>query len=228
MPPEGSSLESVRAAYDRWALVYDHDANPLPALEERPMQTAFGDVRGQQVLDLGCGTGRHSAWLAENGAAVTAVDFSSGMLAHAHQRCAGLDVSFVIHDVHAQLPFGDGSFDAVVSALVLEHVRTLCPFFAEIRRVLRSGGLGHISTLHPAMFTLGSQARFTDPDSGQIVRPGSVDHPFGEIVMSAVRAGFTLESIQELAPSLEFADQYPRCVKYVGRPMLLMLTVRAG
>ena len=44
MPPEGSSLQSVRAGYDRWALVYDHDVNPLPALEERPMRAAIGDV----------------------------------------------------------------------------------------------------------------------------------------------------------------------------------------
>jgi malonyl-CoA O-methyltransferase len=228
MPPEGSSLQSVRAGYDRWALVYDHDVNPLPALEERPMRAAIGDVQGQRVLDLGCGTGRHTAWLAEHGATVTAVDFSLGMLAHARERCAEADVSFVVHDVHEPLPFGDSSFSAVISALVLEHVRALRPFFAEVRRVLRNGGLAHISTLHPSMFMLGSQARFTDPDSGQIVRPGSVDHPFGEIVMSALRAGFTMECIQELAPSLEFADQYPRSVKYVGRPMLLILTLRAG
>ena len=52
-----------------------HDANPLPALEE-----ALGGVRGRDVLDLSCGTGRHTAWMAETGARVTAVDFSENML----------------------------------------------------------------------------------------------------------------------------------------------------
>ncbi len=53
-------LSSVRAGYDRWAQVYDHDANPLQALEGPKVQVALGDVRGLNTLDLGCGTGRHS------------------------------------------------------------------------------------------------------------------------------------------------------------------------
>jgi malonyl-CoA O-methyltransferase len=200
----------------------------LPALEEAPMRAAIGDVRDQRVLDLGCGTGRHTAWLAEQGASVTGVDFSAGMLALARRRCAGSDVQLVVHDVHEPLPFSDGVFDSVVNALVLEHVHALDSFFSELRRVLRPGGRAHVSTLHPAMFMLGSQARFTDPESGLIVRPGSIDHPFGEIVMAPVRAGFALEHIGEHAPSLEFANRYPRCVKYVRRPMLLILSLQAG
>ena len=226
--PEDSSLQSVRSAYDRWSLVYDHDLNPLPALEGPLMQAVLGNVRGQRVLDLGCGTGRHTAWLAEMGAEVTAVDFSVGMLRQARSRCANQSVSFVIHDLHEPLPFHSGSFDCVLSSLVLEHIRALDPFFGEINRVLRPGGRACVSTLHPSMFLLGSQARFTDPDSRQVVRPGSVDHAFGEIVMSSIRAGFTLEAIGEHAPDLEFANSYPRAVKYVNRPMLLILTLRVG
>ena len=76
----------VRAGYDRWAAVYDHDANPLQALEEPLVRAAVGDARGLAVLDLGCGTGRHALWLAAGGAAVTAVDFSEGMLAEARRK----------------------------------------------------------------------------------------------------------------------------------------------
>ena len=68
--------------YDRWASIYDHDLNPLPALEEPVFRAAVGDVRGLSVVDLGCGTGRHAIWLA-GGAAVIAIDFSEGMLAEA-------------------------------------------------------------------------------------------------------------------------------------------------
>jgi 2-polyprenyl-3-methyl-5-hydroxy-6-metoxy-1,4-benzoquinol methylase len=66
----------VRAAYDRWAQVYDHDGNPLIALEDPAVRDATGDVHGLAVLDLGCGTGRHAVWMATAGAQVTAVDFS--------------------------------------------------------------------------------------------------------------------------------------------------------
>jgi malonyl-CoA O-methyltransferase len=40
--------------------------------------------------------------------------------------------------------------------------------------------------MHPAMFLRGSQARFTDPESGRIVQPGNLNRAFGDFVMSAV------------------------------------------
>ena len=43
---------SVRDGYDRWAVVYDHDANPMVALEEPHVRELVGEVRGLNVLDL--------------------------------------------------------------------------------------------------------------------------------------------------------------------------------
>src|SRR5687768_8502138 len=131
---------TVRAGYDRWAVVYDHDANPLPALEEPYVRKAVGDPRGLAVLDLGCGTGRHAVWLAGAGAVVTAVDFSEGMLEEARRKSAGAAVRFIVHDLHEPLPFPGETFDLVVSGLVLEHLRDLDAFFGEARRVLRPRG----------------------------------------------------------------------------------------
>ena len=221
-------LAGVRAGYDRWAMVYDHDANPLPALEEPHVRAALGDASGRDVLDLGCGTGRHTAWLAEAGARVTAVDFSAGMLEQARERVPTGKVRFVTHDLHEPLPFGDASFDAVVSGLVLEHLRDLSRFFAEAHRVLRPAGRAVVSAMHPAMFLRGSQARFTDPDSGEVVMPGSLPHRLGDFVMAALGAGFTLRGIGEHAPDADFAVRYPRAERYVGWPMLVVLDLRAG
>src|SRR4051812_9922878 len=86
-PPPARDLAGVRGGYDRWAAVYDHDANPLPALEGPVVRGLLGErVRGAAALDLGCGTGRHAVWLAAQGADVTAVDFSDGMLAEASRK----------------------------------------------------------------------------------------------------------------------------------------------
>ena len=219
-------LAGVRDGYDRWALVYDHDANPLPALEEPHVRAALTDVRGLDVVDLGCGTGRHSAWLAAAGARVTAIDFSSGMLARARGKVDPAAVRFVVHDLHDPLPLGDASFDAAVSGLVLEHLRDLPAFFRETRRVLRPGGRAVVSAMHPAMFLRESRARFTDPDTGAIEAPGSVCYRFGEVVMAAGAAGFALEHIGEHAPAADFARRYPRAERYVGWPMLLVLVLR--
>ena len=221
-------LAGVREGYDRWSAVYDHDANPLLALEEPRVREALGDPRGREVLDLGCGTGRHTAWLVEAGARITAVDFSAGMLEQARERVATGDVRFVTHDLHEPLPFGDTSFDAVVSGLVLEHLRDLDAFLAEAHRVLRPDGRAVVSAMHPAMFLRGSQARFTDPVSGEIVMPGSLSHRIGEIIMAAVGAGFTLCGVGEYAPDAGFAARYPRAERYVGWPMLVVLDLRAG
>lgn len=124
MNTESRSPESseIRSGYDRWSSVYDDDANPLPALEEPIVHERLGSVRGLTVLDLGCGTGRHTLWLANAGAIVTAVDFSEGMLAQAHCRLGAGAIRFVVHDILNRLPFEDGFFDRVVSGLVLEHI----------------------------------------------------------------------------------------------------------
>ncbi len=219
------TTDTVRPGYDRWAAVYDHDANPLPALEEPVMQRALGSVKGLRVLDVGCGTGRHSLWLSAAGALVTAIDFSEGMLQMARQKPMLERVQFHVHDLHEPLPFADGSFDALISGLVLEHLRELKPFFTELHRVVVPNGRVALSTLHPSMFLRGSQARFTDPETGAIVQPGSINHSYGDMVLGALAAGFAIEDLIELAPDEEFVKGYPRAEKYLGWPMLLAMVL---
>lgn len=221
------ALALVRQGYDRWAEVYDHDANPLPALESPIVQAMLGDVRGQHALDLGCGTGRHALWLSAAGATVTAVDFSAGMLAEAQRKPGAEAIRFQVHDLHLPLPF-DGEFDLVVSGLVLEHLRDLDGFFREVHRALKPGGRAVISAMHPAMWLRGSQARFTDPHSGEIVQPGSLPHSLSAFVMAALQAKLQLTSIAEYSPDTIFAEQFPRAAKYVGWPMLVVLSLQAS
>jgi len=224
--PANDKLDFVREGYDRWASVYDHDANPLPALEEPYVREAAGEVRGLDVLDLGCGTGRHTMWLAAGGARVTALDFSEGMLEKARAKAANEGVRFIVHDLHSPLPLADASFDLLISGLVLEHLREVSGVCREAHRVLRQGGAAVLSAMHPAMFLRGSQARFTDRASGQVVQPGSVKHQLSDFVMAAVRAGFHLENMAEYAPDAAFASRYPRAEKYIAWPMLVILKLR--
>jgi malonyl-CoA O-methyltransferase len=217
----------VSDGYDRWASIYDYDMNPLPSLEEPLFRAAVGDVRGLSVVDLGCGTGRHAIWLAGCGASVTALDFSEGMLAEARAKPGADRVRFLAHDLHEPLPLQTASFDLAVSGLVLEHLQDLGGFFRQVRRVLRPGGGSVVSAMHPAMFLRGSQARFTDPDTGAVVQPGSLPHQLGDFIMAAVTAGFRPDGIGEYAPDADFAARYPRAAKYVGWPMLVLLRLRS-
>ena len=220
------ALAGVRAGYDRWAAVYDAEGNPLMALEEPLVRRTLGAARGRAVLDLGCGTGRHAVWLARRGARVTALDFSEGMLARARTKRGAECVRFLQHDLHKRLPFPDRSFDLVVSGLVLEHLREPGHFFREVRRVLRPRGRAVVSAMHPAMFLRGTQARFRDPETGRKVQPGSLPHSIGDFVTAAVRAGLLIEAVDEHAPDARLARRFPRARKYVGWPMLVVLTLR--
>jgi ubiquinone/menaquinone biosynthesis C-methylase UbiE len=221
------SADSVQSGYDRWAAVYDHDANPLVNLEEPVVRDRIGHVGGLTVLDLGCGTGRHAIWLAAHGAKVTAVDFSEGMLAAARQKPGAEAVQFLAHDLHRPLPFPFESFDLVLSGLVLEHLQELGPFFSEVRRVLRTSGRAVVSAMHPAMFLRDAQAQFRDPESREKIRPGSVPHSVSDFVMAALQSGFHIRQLIERAPDAEFASRFPRAEKYVGWPMLVVMDLVA-
>lgn len=217
----------VRAGYDRWAAVYDHDGNPLQALEEPELRRLAGDPRGLDCLDLGCGTGRHALWLAERGGRVTAVDFSEEMLEQARRKPGAVAVRFLRHNLAAPLPFPEGAFDLVVSGLVLEHIEDLDAFFLELRRVLRPGGRALLSAMHPRMFERGAWARFTDEATGEVVAPGSLPHALEDFVRAAAGAGFTLEELVERAPDAAFAECWPRAARYLDTPMLAVLAFKA-
>lgn len=95
---------------------------------------------GDRALDLGCGTGNHSLWLAEKGLAATGLDESRAMLEVAVARTtgAGVRVGYVRGDVVA-LPFESGQFDLVVSVAAAEFVTDRRSMLREAKRVLKPG-----------------------------------------------------------------------------------------
>jgi ubiquinone/menaquinone biosynthesis C-methylase UbiE len=219
----------TRDGYDRWASVYDEDANPLVALEGPLVERLIGPVGGLTVLDLGCGTGRHAVRLAAAGATVHAIDFSEAMLARGRAKPGADRVTFRAHDLAEPLPFAGGAFDLIVCGLVIDHIRDLDALFREVRRVLRPAGSAVVSVLHPAMALRGVQARFRDPSSGDVVRPASCAHQLSDYVLAAARAGFALDHLSEHAVDEELAARVERARPYLGWPLLfLMRLVEAG
>ncbi len=221
------TLSNVRDGYDRWAKVYDDDQNPLQGLEGPLVQQACGNVQGLRVLDMGCGTGRHALWLAQAGARVTGIDFSEAMLVKAHEKTTDYSIELIAHDLHQRLPFAAGEFDLVVSGLVLEHIADLAHYFSEVARVLDNPARAVISAMHPAMFLRDSQAQFTDPNSGEKIRPGSLPHQLSDLVMGAVSASLELVHFSEHSADAQLVANFPRSGKYIGWPMLVLFEFRA-
>lgn len=219
---------TTQEGYDRWAAVYEEDENPLTTLETPVLLEALGpELEGLQILDLGCGTGRHAIPLANRGASVTALDFSEGMLGRARSKPDAEKVKFRQHDLTERLPF-EGPFDRVISSLVLEHIPELEPFFSEAGRVCHPQGLIFMTAMHPAMFLKGTQAGFVDPETGVKTHPKSYPHQICDFVNAALKGGLILTDIQEYFGTTELAERKPRAAKYVGWPMLLTMSFRPG
>ena len=102
----------------------------------------LGDVRGQDVLDFGCGTGGDSTLIAGRGARVTSMDISPDLLGLAERRVAldgfGGAITTLVGSAH-QIPLPDASVDVVWGHAILHHV-DLALASREIYRVLKPGG----------------------------------------------------------------------------------------
>lgn len=205
-----SMTQRVAQAYDRWAETYDSQDNHTRDLDAVVLRNHGPSIRGRAVLELGCGTGKNTEWLAANCRTVTALDLSEGMLAAARARVSADHVSFVQHDLTAAWPVADGTMDLVVGNLVLEHIKDLAPVFRECARVLRRGGKLYMSELHPARQLRGAQAHFTDVRSGDIVYVPAFTHTISEYVNSAISAGFTLRHMGEWLEEPHIAHVPPR------------------
>lgn len=92
---------------------------------------------GMRILDLAAGTGTSSLDFVAAGASVAATDLSLGMLEVGRKR--NPHVSFVAADA-LQLPYADGSFDAVTISFGLRNVEDTSAALRELRRVTRTGG----------------------------------------------------------------------------------------
>jgi phosphoethanolamine N-methyltransferase len=103
------------------------------------------DLAGKAVLDLGCGTGGITRFLAETWrpASIVGVDIDRGLIERATKRAAdaGLGSSVTFRTVApGPLPFADGSFDVVFSKDAMVHIEDKEALFADIFRILRPGG----------------------------------------------------------------------------------------
>lgn len=149
-------MDALRDSYSRLAPTYaerlshELDGKPLDRwLLERVARESVGTV-----LDVGCGPGHVTAFLAQHGAEARGLDLAPGMIEVARARVPGSP--FEVGDLSA-LRFADGELGAVVAMYALIHLprERVAAAVAELARVLRPGGLflaavhAGDETLHP-------------------------------------------------------------------------------
>ena len=141
-PHTSLDADSVRAAYARWAGIYDAVFGGVSAFGRRRAVEAVNRLPGNRVLEVGVGTGLALPHYAR-GKRLTGIDLSAEMLALARQRvrdCGLANVETLLEVDAEATGFDSGAFDIAVAmfvASVVPHPRALLD---EMRRVVRPGG----------------------------------------------------------------------------------------
>jgi SAM-dependent methyltransferase len=215
----GKKIErpGVREGYDQWSSTYDQMPNPLVALDRRHTIPLLKPDRRERILDAGCGTGANLPALVRAGSQVMGVDLSHGMLQVA--RRAVPTVPLVQADLDAQLPVQRGAFDAVLCALVGEHLPRPAHFFGQAHEALAPGGRLVFSVFHPACAAAGIEANFERGDVEY--RLGAIRHSVDDYLNALCDAGFQGVQLQEFTGDEALASAVPAARKYVGQPLLL-------
>ncbi|KPK91011.1 MAG: hypothetical protein AMJ88_14915 [Anaerolineae bacterium SM23_ 63] len=120
---------------------------PFPRFNE--VVQIFKDHSCLEILDLGCGSGRHLVQFAKEGFKAIGLDISPTGLNLTQEWVdeEGLEVNLVLADMRKPLPFRAGSFTGVLSTQVIHHARIVGVRSAiqEIWRVLVSGGVAFVT-----------------------------------------------------------------------------------
>jgi SAM-dependent methyltransferase len=148
VPPGERSWASEEPYWGIWQIP-EADVGALP-----------NDLDGKQTVELGCGTGYVSAWLARRGAHPVGIDLSPEQLATARRLQQERGISFPLHEGNAEeLPFDDASFDLAISEYGASIWADPCRWIPEAARVLRPGG-------DLIFLVSGTIAMLCSPDSG--------------------------------------------------------------
>jgi len=135
-----------------------------PEYEEQILPLVAEHLSGaRRVLDVGTGEGQLARLLSGQGSAVVAVDPTWAQVAEAQDRAGGPTFA---QCGAADLPFVDGSFDAVIACLVFEHIADVDQAIREVARVLEPGGRFLFLLNHPLLQTPNSgwiDDQFLDP-----------------------------------------------------------------
>lgn len=205
---------NTRQAYNNWASQYDTNKNKTRDLEGQALRDILADLPFSSCLEIGCGTGKNTSWLAQKARQLTAVDLSEEMLAKARKKISSDLVTFVQADIQAPWTFASQTYDLVSFSLVLEHIGNLEPVFAQAAQALQSSGHLYLGELHPFKQYAGTKARFDTPEGRQEVP--CFTHHISDFLQAATGQDLQLVKLKEYFDQ-DDRQQLPRILTLLFR-----------
>lgn len=200
-----ASLYDSRRFTDSWGRFFN-------AFEQQQIFKLLNLKAGQSVLDAPVGTGRISAYLAQQGLKVAGLDLTRNMMLQARRRSesANLDISFIEANARV-LPFADNQFDGLISNRFfhLIPVALYRPFILEMWRVLKPGGVLLVQFDSALAGGIMTQARIyyrkivQGKRSRHFLRPGHIQEVFDGIDNVTLHGGLPvgMRTLHKVAPA---------------------------
>lgn len=215
-----------QTGYNKWSEFYDTYPNPTVAIDELSFPRFWNHLSNKDVLEIGCGTGRHTQKLLAQNNHVTGVDISEGMLQVAREKLPPENLKLIHADYMTYEVFNENQFDAIVCSLVIEHIKDLSGFFKKAAKILKPGGNLFISEIHPERTSQGVLAHFKTGD--QEVHLSSHAHTDEDFQRAAALASFETLKNETIYGTDEFANINPKWTKHLGKPLIEIWVLHKG
>jgi ubiquinone/menaquinone biosynthesis C-methylase UbiE len=186
---------NVKESYDNWADQYDSNINKTRDLEALALKESLTGIFVETCLEIGCGTGKNTAWLLTKAQDITAVDLSVEMLSKAKEKVQSDKVNFIHADINQSWTFTTRQFDLITFSLVLEHIEDLESVFKNASERIKKGGYVYVGELHPFKQYSGSKARF-ETEAGEQIVP-CFTHNLSDFTHAAKKNGFSILDVNE-------------------------------
>lgn len=186
---------STQQLYNQWSATYDEIENKTRDLEQFACQQILKDITTDSTIELGCGTGKNTVWLAEKATHLTCIDLSEEMMAKGKMKIKSNNVVFQQADITQPWNFTDRKADLITCSLILEHIENLEFIFQQVRDHLKENGLFYVCELHPFKQYSGSKARFETEEGTQTLT--CFTHHITDYFSAAARNNLTLIHMNE-------------------------------
>lgn len=219
-----------RAFFEEFKNIRSSEVNFNDLIETPILLAMLPDLRGKNILDIGCGMGQHAKQYSDMGAAsVLGIDISEKMLEYARLHFHAGNITYrrmAMEDIRGF----NQKFDLVTSSLAFDYVKDFDGLMRDVYAVMKDGAEFVFSMSHPMATAYdGQYPRYTRSESGErlyaninnyfvegqrkitwVVDNYELYHrTFSSILNSMIKAGFLIGECRESQSSDELRERYP-------------------